>query len=93
MGNSMFPRDLLQAINDWQSGGNAKQKSERGKKLREEPMATVSARTQCKVAGPHSKRVATQEFIPRVRNARNSNLPRHRPSQSVIGLVEEEDRR
>jgi len=32
----MFTPDLLQAINDWQSGGNAKQKSERGKKLREE---------------------------------------------------------
>lgn len=32
----MFTLDLLQAINDWQRGGNAKQKNERGKKLREE---------------------------------------------------------
>jgi hypothetical protein len=34
--NTVFTLDLLQAINDWQSGGNAQQKSERGKKLREE---------------------------------------------------------
>jgi hypothetical protein len=36
MRNTIFAPDLLQAISDWQSGGNAKQKSERGKKLREE---------------------------------------------------------
>jgi hypothetical protein len=31
----MFTLELLQAINDWQRGGNAKEKNERGKKLRE----------------------------------------------------------
>lgn len=31
----VFTLELLQAINDWQRGGNAKEKNERGKKLRE----------------------------------------------------------
>lgn len=31
----MFTLELLQAINDWQRGGIAKEKNERGKKLRE----------------------------------------------------------
>lgn len=30
----MFTLELLQAINEWQRGGNAKEKNERGKKLR-----------------------------------------------------------
>ncbi|MCE9561954.1 MAG: hypothetical protein K8U57_07855 [Planctomycetes bacterium] len=31
----MFTLELLQALSDWQQGGNAKQKNERGKKLRD----------------------------------------------------------
>jgi hypothetical protein len=31
----VFTLELLQTINDWQRGGNAKEKNERGKKLRE----------------------------------------------------------